>query len=483
MAIENIEVLKPLSVWRFFSEICDIPRPSKHEEAILEYLKKFADERGLDHSSDEVGNIVIRKAATAGMESSPILVMQSHVDMVAEKEAGLEFNFLTDPIAAYVEDGWVKAKGTTLGADCGIGMAVMMAVLDSNEIAHPAIEALFTVDEETGLTGAFALSPDLLKGNNLINVDSEDRGQIFVGCAGGIDTVASYAFNRVATSHDGALKIVVSGLTGGHSGCDIEKLRANANITLARVLFAINKECNCSLVSISGGNLRNAIPRDAEATIALPLSMVARAKEIVAAMEADFKVEYSKSEPNLKVEAIDEAAVSEVIEDSVAESIVTSVLSAINGIVAMSQEMEGFVESSTNLASLKEIDGAIVISTSQRSSIESKKMFMSYQMAEHFKRFGATIRHSDGYPGWNPQLNSKLLEVAKTCHVNALGYEAEILAIHAGLECGLIKKKYPAMEIVSIGPTIHGAHSPVERLSVQDTEDFWVYLVEILKNL
>lgn len=485
MAIENIDNLKPQSLWGFFSEITDVPRPSKHEQRIIAYLVEFAKCRNLPCHVDETGNVLIAKGGSQGREAAQTVALQAHIDMVAEKDSDLEFDFLTQPISAYIEDGWVKARGTTLGADCGIGMAVMLALLDSSDISHPPIEALFTTDEETGLTGAFALAKDLLKAKYLINVDSEDSGEIFVGCAGGVDSIATFSYKEEAIKEGSiSLKLSVSGLKGGHSGDDIDKRRGNANILLSRALYELTlRGIQWQLSRIDGGNLRNAIPREAEATI----SIMAKDREVVEAiitrLDGEFKAEHEVSEPTLALKIEDSEQADVAIDSIVVQNLIKSVISAINGVTAMSQQIEGFVESSTNLASIKQADNRIVISTSQRSSLESKKSLMAMQMNLHFSSYGAKMIHSDGYPGWNPQMDSHLLEVAVKCHNSALGYQPKVRAIHAGLECGLIKEKYPDMEMISIGPTIRDAHSPSERLSVKDTQEFWEYLKEILTQI
>ncbi len=477
----DLTTLSPKLVWEMFDAITRIPRPSKHEEKIREWLRNFATQHGLKFKEDSTGNIVIYKPATAGYEAAPTIVLQSHMDMVCEKNSATEFDFLADPISTIVEDGWVKADGTTLGADCGIGMAAQLAVLVDPELSHPAIEALFTVDEETGLTGAFGLADDMLSGRRLINLDSEDEGEIFIGCAGGVDTVVRFGYTPTpAPAGHKWYKVSISGLKGGHSGDNIDDGLGNSNILLARMLRAAGPRL--VLASIDGGNLRNAIPREAYAIVGHPeeypdpLALMELKGEQCAAelRHTDGGFSYS-FEP---VEAPEE-----VIDPDSARRLILSIIGCPNGVLAMSPTMKGLVESSTNLASVKMPErGVIVVTLSQRSSIESAKWAAAYSVEAVFTLAGAEVKHGEGYPGWEPNPESELLAETVSCYEKLFGERPKVRAIHAGLECGLFLEKYPGLDMVSFGPTLRGVHSPDERLEIASVEKFWLLLRTILQG-
>ncbi len=475
-----VKGLSPEGVWRYFEEITKVPRPSKHEEKILAYLINFAQENGLEYIQDDIKNITIIRPATAGREMDATVVLQNHVDMVCEKNSDVEFDFFNDAIDIYIDGEWLKAKGTTLGADCGIGMALAMGVLTDKSISVPRIEALFTVDEETGLTGAFELGEGMLTGKYMINLDSEDEGEVFIGCAGGVDTVATFPAN-VEPIGEGynCVKLSVAGLKGGHSGDDINKNLANSNILLCRFLFSLDSDFR--LVDISGGNLRNAIPREAEAVIAVRdvEGVIARFGEYAKVVSA----EYYKSEPNMALTATMVEGYSQVITHNEAMCLISAVVTVPNGVQAMSQDIEGFVESSTNLASIKMGESGIEVVTSQRSSLESKKLFIASQLNKLFTMYGASVWHSDGYPGWAPVANSHILELFKDEYKALYNKDIAVKTIHAGLECGLINKKYPNLEMVSVGPTLRGVHSPDERLEIATVDMVWKLLVKVLERV
>ena len=479
-----MKTLQPISVWKHFHEITQIPRPSKKEEKILAYLKAFASEHQLECKSDAAGNLLICKPATLGFEKAPKVILQAHVDMVCEKNSDVVFNFETDAIQTYMEDDWVKAKGTTLGADNGIGMAMMLAVLAASDIAHPALECLFTVDEETGLTGAFALEKDFLSGKILINLDSEDDGEIFVGCAGGIDTTALLqCHTEQAPAGYFAFTLSVKGLLGGHSGDDIDKGRANANKLLTRFLWTVNKEMDLRLHSFDGGNLRNAIPREAIALALVPYAQKERVRVLLNHFVVDVEDEFGTIEPKMRLDLDSETSPETVIDKVSSTQLLNALYACPHGIIAMSKDMEGLVETSTNLASvkMKGSDG-ILITTSQRSSIESAKYDIMQQVESVFNLVGATVTHGDGYPGWKPNLQSDILNTAKKSYFSLHNTAPKIRAIHAGLECGLFLKKYPYLDMISIGPTMRGVHSPDERLSISATQKCWKWLTAILEN-
>jgi dipeptidase D len=477
--------IAPQPLFNYFEQICQVPRPSKKEEKIRQFLLDFAKENGLQAKTDDAGNVLILKPATTGMENAPTIILQTHMDMVCEKNSDKIFDFDSDAIEPMIVDGWVKANGTTLGADCGIGIAAQLAVLTSEEIKHGPLECLITVDEETGLTGAFALKLGFLTGRILLNLDSEDEGEIFIGCAGGIDTLATFTYQKEAVPESSAaFKISVSGLQGGHSGDDIHKNRGNANKILVRILNEISKTVELKLALFNGGNLRNAIAREAFAVIVIPHSK----KEIVAARFNIFarllEKEFEFCEPKLNLKIGTEEMPSGIIDSSLQTRLLAALIACPHGVLEMSSRMEGMVETSTNLASVKFIDdNKIRVTTSQRSEIESRKYFAAEMVEAVFTMAGAQVEHSDGYPGWTPNPNSDVLEITVNSYQKLFGVKPVVRSIHAGLECGLFLEKYPELDMVSFGPTIRGAHSPDERLDIETTQKFWKHLVEVLKSL
>ncbi|MEE0889890.1 MAG: aminoacyl-histidine dipeptidase [Bacteroidales bacterium] len=475
--------LEPKNLFRFFGEILSIPRPSKHEEKMTEYLVNWAKERNLEYVSDEIGNVIIRKGATKGKENSPWVCLQSHIDMVCEKNSDKDFDFEKDAIVPKIEGEWLKADGTTLGADDGIGVATALAILDANDIEHGPIECLFTVDEETGLSGAEALSADVLKSRILLNLDSEDEGEIFIGCAGGIDTVAKLPYDKEETPDAPAFKIMVKGLKGGHSGDDINKGLACANKILNRILWSLDKEMDLRLSCFEGGNLRNAIAREANATFVVAQADVELMKEIVEKFAVDLKYEFRTTEPDMEI-TLSEAEKPAFVVDMLSQDNLLNVLYACpHGVLAMSREIPGFVETSTNLASVKMKEDHFFITTSQRSSVESAKYAAAYRVESCFLLAGADVEHGDGYPGWAPNPESKILKIAVDAYKKLFNKEPIVRAIHAGLECGLIGEKYPGMDMISYGPTLRGVHSPDERLEIKTVELYWKHTLEILKNI
>ena len=474
--------LEPIPIWSFFHEITQIPRPSKKEERIIAYLKDFGERKKLETKIDAAGNVLIYKPATKGYETHKTVILQSHIDMVCEKNSDVPFNFETDPIQTYIEGDWVKARGTTLGADNGIGMSMMLAVLASDDLKHPALECLFTVDEETGLTGAFALKQNFLSGEVLINLDSEDDGEIFVGCAGGIDTtvVLSYKPEKSPGNYF-AFSVSVKGLKGGHSGDDIDKGRGNANKILNRFLWTLNKKMDVRLHSFDGGNLRNAIPREAMAIASVPFAEKEKLRVLFNTYVNDIENEKLNVEPTMRFELESETLPETVIDKNTSNTLLNALYACPHGVKAMSMDMPGLVETSTNLASVKMKEGnAILITTSQRSSVESSKYDIMQQVESVFTLAGAKVTHGDGYPGWKPNLKSDMLKIAQESYKKLFGEEPKIRAIHAGLECGLFLEKYPYLDMISIGPQMYGVHSPDERLSVSSTQKCWKWLTEIL---
>lgn len=472
-------------MWKYFYEITQIPRPSKKEDKIRDYLVNFGKSLNLETLVDEIGNVLIRKQGTPGYENLKMTVLQSHMDMVCEKNSDLEFDFYNDPIQPRIEGEWVKATGTTLGADDGIGIAASMAILADDSLQHGPLEALFTMDEETGLTGAFGLSEDFLKSKILLNLDSEDEGELFIGCAGGRDTVIELPFISLPTDNKKiAYEINIGGLNGGHSGDDINKGLANANKLMVRLLSSVSNSFETDLISMDCGNLRNAIAREGKAIIMILAENENKLKEIVKNLEAKFKSEYHKTEKGLFINIKKaETNFTSKIDNSTFNKLVNSLYACPHGVLGMSQDIENFVETSTNLASVKMKEDHILITTSQRSSVESALDSACEMVASTFKLADAKVRHTDGYPGWAPNPESEIVEITSQAYRDIFKKEPKVLAIHAGLECGLIGKKYPGLDMISFGPTIKGAHSPDERLKIDTAIMFWDLLIEVLKRV
>ncbi len=476
--------LRPAVVFHYFDEVCQVPRPSKKEEKIRAYLLDFAKKHNLEAKTDEAGNVLIKKAASAGMENLKTVILQSHIDMVCEKNKDTEHNFETDPIQTYIDGEWLRAKGTTLGADNGIGVATELAVLASDDIKHGPIECLFTVDEETGLTGAFALKEGFMNGDILLNLDSEDDGELFIGCAGGANTTAIYPFPTEKAPHGWFFfRVSVKGLTGGHSGDDINKNRANANKLLNRFLVQTMQKYGMRLADIEGGNLHNAIPREAHALCAVPMEYKEAVRVDLNIFISEIENEYSATEPNLSMDLESEAPVEYVMEQKAMERFLLSIYAVHHGVYAMSQDIPGLVETSSNLASIKVCDGTIKVVTSQRSSILSSRKDMSQMVSAAFILGGATVTTGEGYPGWKPNPSSEILKIAVESYKKLFGVEPKVKAIHAGLECGLFLQKYPSLDMVSFGPTLRGVHSPDERMLIPTVEKFWNHLLDILAHI
>ena len=476
--------LQPASVFHFFEEICQVPRPSKKEGKIRQYLTDFAQSHKLEYKVDEAGNVLIRKAASRGKENLKTVVLQSHMDMVCEKNGDVAHNFETDPIETYIDGEWLRAKGTTLGADNGIGMAAELAVLAAEDIEHGPIECLFTVDEETGLTGAFALKEGFMNGDILINLDSEDEGELFIGCAGGAGTTAEFPCPTVKVPEGYFFfRVAVKGLTGGHSGDDINKNRANANKLLNRYLTAMMQRYGMCLCEIDGGNLHNAIPREAWAVCAVPMAYKEAVRVDLNIFLAEVEEEYSATEPNLSMELESETPRAEMMEPEAMKRFLLAIYAVHNGVYAMSQDIPGLVETSSNLASIKQKEGKIIVVTSQRSSILSSRKNMSQMVRAAFELGGAVCVTADGYPGWKPNPSSEILSVAVESYKRLFGTEPKVKAIHAGLECGLFLEKYPSLDMVSFGPTLRGVHSPDERMLIPTVDKFWRHLLDVLVHV
>ena len=481
--------LQPKAVFDCFAQINKIPRPSYKEQQMSAFLVDFGHKLGLETLQDSVGNVLIRKPATPGYENLKTTVLQSHMDMVCEKVAGLDFDFTKDAIQTYVDGDWLKAKGTTLGADDGIGVAIQMAILQDDTIEHGPLECLFTVCEEEGLVGALGLEPGFMKADYLINLDSEDEGQIFISCAGGANTIATFhPTMEPAPEGQYFFKLQVSGLTGGHSGDDIVKKRANANKLLVRMLAAM-RQYGVRIADIQSGGLHNAIPRDGFAVCCVPMEHKEALRVLVNTMTAEFEEEFSATEPNLTVTLESADAADKVIDFTTAYRLITALVSVPNGVLAMDQEIPNFVQTSSNLASIHLVESetkgqwSIEVVTNQRSNIMSARKNASQMVGGVFTLAGADVEEGDGYPGWKLNPQSPLLKITVESYKRIFNKEPQILAIHAGLECGLFSLKYPHVDMVSFGPTLRGVHSPDERLLISTVQMVWDHLIEVLKNI
>lgn len=481
----NITDLKPTKVWKFFHEITQVPRPSKKEEKILAYLVKFAEDRNLKYRTDEVGNLVIEKPATPGYEHLETVILQSHMDMVCEKNADKVHDFENDPIRTIIDGEWLHADGTTLGADNGIGCAAELAILDSDDIEHGPIECLFTMDEETGMTGAMNLKPGFFNGKILLNLDSEDEGELFIGCAGGMGTMAEFAYEkREATDDYLYFEVKVSGLKGGHSGGEIHIGLGNANKILTRYLYALEHELDWKLCSFQGGNLHNAIPREAHAVIGLKADQKERARVILNELAAAEEDELKRVDPGVKLEMKSVGKPAYRIDCDTKRRLVRALYACPHGVYGMSHDIEGLVETSSNLASVKmKEDDKIYVETSQRSSTSSLISDIANTVASVFELAGAKISFRDPYPGWKPNPDSPILKAASESYERIFGRKPAIKAIHAGLECGLFLDKYPYLDMVSFGPTLRDVHSPVEKIEIKTVQLWWDHLVDMLKHI
>lgn len=478
--------LEPKIVFDFFEEICKVPRPSKKEARISDWLIETGRKLGLETKRDKVGNVLISKPATPGKENVTPIIFQSHMDMVCEKNNDTVFDFEKDAIQTYIDGEWMKAKGTTLGADDGIGMAMALAILASKDIEHGPVECLFTVDEETGLTGAFALEPGFMKGKMLLNLDSEDEGQFFIGCAGGKDTVANFdcEWDEEINKNSVAYQVMVKGLQGGHSGDDINKGRGNAVKLLNRILWNSYQEYGLRIADIKAGNLRNAIAREGQATVVLPKNYAKDFEQYLKTMNETYKNEYLVTDPDVEVCFENVSLPTKVLDELLQVDLMNCLYACPHGVLAMSQNIKDFVETSTNLASVKIENEKIVVTTSQRSSVESKKQDAVDWVTATFCGTGANdVQSSDGYPGWTPNPDSEVLKVLVQAYKNLFNKEPQVLAIHAGLECGLFSEKYPGLDMVSYGPTLRGVHSPDEKLEIKTVKMCWDLTVEFMKIL
>ncbi len=476
--------LEPAAVWKYFSGICAIPHPSKKEQAIIDYVVGVGKELGLETLTDHAGNVLIRKPATAGMEDRKKVILQGHLDMVPQKNNDTEHNFEKDPIRPYIDGDWVRAEGTTLGADNGIGVAAALAVLESDEIKHGPLECLFTVDEETGMTGAFELKPGFLSGEILINLDSEEEGELYIGCAGGIDTNAFFRYKSEAVPQNHTTyKVEIKGLKGGHSGLDIHLGRGNAIKLLNRLLWEANRSLGLRLASLDGGSLRNAIPREASGTVLVPNKNKEEFESLADSIINELRNEYGSTDPDLTLVLATTAAPAEVMDQESTQKLLNAVYACPNGVVRMISDMPDVVETSTNLAVLKTGNGVAELASLQRSSVDSAKRDLCNMMKAVFGPAGAEVEHTGEYPGWKPSLKSPVLKTMLRVYEKLYGKTPEQKVIHAGLECGLLGGTYPELDMISLGPTIRNPHSPDEMVNIGSVKLFYEFLAETLGEI
>ena len=482
--MSEIKKLNPERVWKHFYSLTQIPRPSKKEEKVIEFMKNFGESLGLETIVDHIGNVIIRKPASPGMENRKGVVLQGHLDMVPQKNSDKVHDFEKDPIETMIDGEWVKANGTTLGADNGMGCAVAMAVLEDKSLVHGPIEALFTIDEETGMTGANHLKPGLLKGDILLNLDSEDEGELYVGCAGGVDVNVTMNYPEVDMPKGFvAYKLSVTGLKGGHSGMDINIGRANSNKILFRFLTYATHFYDLRIAEINGGSLRNAIPRESFAIVAISEKEASKFEGEVAKFEKIFKQEFSKSEPDLQMKVEKTNAPAKILANDEMHKICKAVYACPHGVQRMSDAMPGLVETSNNLAIVKCINGKFAVHCLVRSSVDTAKEGVMYKIGGLFNLIGAEVAYEGAYPGWKPNMDSPILKTMLKTYEKLYNKTPEIKAIHAGLECGILGAAYPNWDMISFGPTIRYPHSPDERILISSVEKFWNYMVETLKNI
>ena len=480
----QIKTLEPKELWNYFTELNAIPRPSKREHRAIEFVKNFGLSLGLETIVDEIGNVIIKKKATAGMEDRVPVIMQAHLDMVAQKNSDVDFDFDKQGIEMMIEGDWVKAKGTTLGADNGIGVSAIMAVLASDKIIHPALEALFTMDEETGMTGAQELKSGMLNGKIMLNLDSEEDDEMTIGCAGGVDVLVEGKYKEKEMKGEiKSFQIFVSGLAGGHSGIDIHLYKGNANKIMNRVLLKLNNKIGIGVKYIEGGSLRNAIPRESKSVISIKSENESRMNELIEKLKKDILSEYKTKEPNLKIELIEIPAENMVFKGKKLDKTLNSIQAGWNGIFRMSPDVEGLTQTSTNMARIAIKEGKVSIENLTRSSVESEKFELARTLKSAFKLVGYKVKFEGSYPGWQPDVTAAINTSMKEVYKKNFGTDPKITACHAGLECGLIKKKYPDVDMISFGPNIRNPHSPDERVQISSVQKFWKLLIDTLGTI
>ena len=480
---DSIKNLAPEVLWSHFAALNAVPRPSKKEERVIAFMKAFAVSLGLDTQIDEAGNVIVRKPATKGMEGRQPIVLQSHLDMVHQKNNDTVFDFDEQGIEMYVDGDWVKAKGTTLGADNGIGVAAIMALLSSTDIPHPAIEALFTIDEETGLTGALALKGGILHGDILLNLDTEEDNELTIGCAGGIDVTGKGSYEKVQTTGGKAWQITVKGLTGGHSGGDIHLGRGNANKLMNRMLYVLSKEAGIGIASIDGGSLRNAIPRESVAVITVEELANGKVEEIIARLTTALKAEYKTTDPHLEILAEATELPAQVMDKTFQDKLLRAIYVCPNGIYRMSPDIKGLVQSSNNLSRILVKEGTYSLQCLTRSSVDTEKEDVASAISAAFELMGAELNYNNSYPGWAPHPDAPIVQLMSGLYEELFQEKPHVNAVHAGLECGILGTHYPDMQMISFGPNIYGAHSPDERVQISSVQKFWKFLLETLKRI
>nr|WP_068892516.1 aminoacyl-histidine dipeptidase [Pedobacter panaciterrae] len=480
----KVESLEPAVLWNNFISLNAIPRASKKEQKVIQFMVDFGESLGLQTIQDHIGNVIIKKPATAGMENRQTVILQSHLDMVHQKNGDTIFNFDTQGIEMYVDGDWVKAKGTTLGADNGIGVATIMSILASSDITHPAIEALFTIDEETGMTGAKELDPSNFSGTILLNLDTEEDDELTIGCAGGIDTNSIYTYKQKQVAENAvAYQITIKGLLGGHSGMDIHKGRANANKLMNRLLYEAHKELGIQLSLVDGGSLRNAIPRESKAVIIVAPDQKEKFNSFIKSFTLTVEAEFHAIESSLSIVAIETELPRFVMDDEDFTKIVNAIYSLPNGVFRMSPDIADLVEASSNLARVIIGNGEFVTQSLQRSSVESTKRDVAIAVGASLEIIGCDVSRSGDYPGWKPNPDSRILALMEDLYKASFNAEPNVNACHAGLECGILGGHLPGMDMISFGPTIHGAHSPDEKVQISSVQKFWGYLLEVLKQI
>lgn len=480
---ESIRNLEPASLWNHFADLNAVPRPSKKEEKVIQFMKQFGESLGLPTMVDEAGNVIIKKPATKGLEDRVTVVLQSHLDMVHQKNAATNFNFETQGIEMLVEGDWVKARGTTLGADNGIGVASIMAILASTDIPHPPLEALFTIDEETGMTGALALKGGLLEAKIMLNLDTEDDRELTIGCAGGVDVTASGTYAQTTPRLTKAYTLTVKGLTGGHSGMDIHRGRGNANKLMNRLLMTLHRTLELEIASLDGGSLRNAIPRESVCELLIDASAEETLTQTVSKLAAILSAEYHVTDPSLTITLQPSATPATVWDKPFQNSFLRAVYACPNGIYRMSPDIAGLVQTSNNVARVLVKNGTYQVQCLTRSSVDSEKTDLQEAIVASFELIGATVTASGSYPGWTPQPSSAIVTLMSALYEERYHEQAHVSACHAGLECGILGRNYPGMQMISFGPNITGAHSPDEKVQVSSVQKYWAFLLETLQRI
>ncbi len=479
-----LSALEPAALWESFEKLNAVPRPSKKEERVIAFMKAFGEELGLSTMVDEAGNVIIKKGGSAGRENDTMIIMQSHLDMVHQKNNDTEFDFLTQGIDMIIDGDWVKANGTTLGADNGIGVATIMAILQSTDISHPPIEALFTIDEETGMTGALELKGGLLDGKILLNLDTEDDDELTIGCAGGIDVTGTGSYSSEATMENGkTFKVKIKGLSGGHSGMDIHKGLGNANKLMNRFLFLLSLSFDLQVAAIDGGGLRNAIPRESVATIVISADQEEDFLNFTRQYKATLISEYKTTDPNIELDCVATSSPDSVLEDDFLQDALRAIYSIPNGIYRMSPDIKDLVQTSNNLARVLIKDGSYTLMCLCRSSVDSEKMDEAFMIQSAMELLGAEVSFSGTYPGWAPKPDAQIVSLMKDLYKEMFNAPAHVAACHAGLECGILGTNYPEVEMISFGPNIRGAHSPDEKVQISSVQKYWGFLLETLKRI